>query len=142
MGGESGPDAPSPGSGGPGTLGDSSVWTAQLRGEQTEATARLAYLVRREPVLIGDLILLEVLQGARDTAHATAIERGLRAFTVVPLLSPDLAPLAAAHYRKLRAMGQTLRKTADLIICTHGLANDNALFLNDRELAVTRHHLG
>lgn len=124
------------------TLVDSSVWIAQLRGEQTEATARLAYLVRREPVLIGDLIMLEVLQGARDTAHATAIERGLRAFTVVPLLSPDLAPLAAAHYRKLRAMGLTIRKTADLIIGTYCLANDHALLHDDRDFAVMAQHLG
>lgn len=124
------------------TLIDSSVWIAQLRGEQTEGTARLAYLVRREPVLVGDLILLEVLQGARDTVHAKAIERGLRAFTVVPLLSPDLAPRAAAHYRQLRALGLTIRKTADLIIGTYCLANDHALLHDDRDFAVMAQHLG
>jgi len=124
------------------TLIDSSVWIAQLRGEQTEGTARLAYLVRREPVLVGDLILLEVLQGARDTVHAKAIERGLRAFTVVPLLSLDLAPRAAAHYRQLRAMGLTIRKTADLIIGTYCLANDHALLHDDRDFDVMAQHLG
>jgi len=39
---------------------------AQLRGSLKPATARLEVLASREPILVGDLILLEVLQGARD----------------------------------------------------------------------------
>jgi len=35
---------------------------------------------RDDELLVGDLILLEVLQGARDDAHAARIERGLRRF--------------------------------------------------------------
>ena len=45
-------------------LVDSSVWIAHLRGRQTAATAKLKDAVIREPLLIGDLILLEILQGA------------------------------------------------------------------------------
>ena len=47
-------------------LVDSSVWIAQLRGSLTPATARLEVLASRERILVGDLILLQVLQGARD----------------------------------------------------------------------------
>jgi len=36
----------------------------------TTATAKLEDAVTREPLLIGDLILLEILQGARDEVHA------------------------------------------------------------------------
>jgi predicted nucleic acid-binding protein len=68
-------------------LVDSSVWIAHLRGYRTVATAKLEEAAAREPLLIGDLILLEVLQGARDEAHAARIERGLRQFVLVPLLS-------------------------------------------------------
>ena len=56
-------------------LVDSSVWIAQLRGLRSAATAKLEAAVAREPILVGDLILLEVLQGARDEAHAGEIER-------------------------------------------------------------------
>src|SRR5579859_6008409 len=59
-------------------LVDSSVWIAQLRGHRTPATAKLEAAASRELLLIGDLILLEVLQGARDEAHAARIERGMR----------------------------------------------------------------
>ena len=53
----------------------------------TQATVKLEAAATREPLLIGDLILLEVLQGARDEAHAMRIERGLRSYAVVPLLT-------------------------------------------------------
>jgi len=75
-------------------LVDSSVWITRLRNRETEATAKLRALVAREPLLIGDLILLEVLQGARDEAHAARIERDMRRYAVVPLLDDELAPPA------------------------------------------------
>ena len=59
-------------------LVDTSVWIAHLRGDRNQAAAKLEVAARREPLLIGDLILLEVLQGARNEAHALRIERGLR----------------------------------------------------------------
>jgi predicted nucleic acid-binding protein len=42
-------------------LVDSSVWIGHLRGHRTAATVRLEAAAGREPLLIGDLILLEVL---------------------------------------------------------------------------------
>lgn len=60
-------------------LVDSSVWIAHLRGQTTPATTKLELAAEREPLLVGDLILLEVLQGAKDEAQATRIERaGIR----------------------------------------------------------------
>ena len=73
-------------------LVDSSVWIAHLRGSLTPATAKLEAAVVTEPILVGVLILLEVLQGARDELAAARIERGLRRFEVVPLLDADLTP--------------------------------------------------
>jgi predicted nucleic acid-binding protein len=78
----------------------------------------LAALASRESLLIGDVILLEVLQGARNELHAARFERGLRQFAVVPLLDGGLAPRAARNYRTLRALGVTVRKTADIVIGT------------------------
>ena len=65
-------------------LVDSSVSIAHLRGHRTLATAKLEAAAAREPLLIGDLILLEILQGARDEAHAARIERGLSRYALVP----------------------------------------------------------
>jgi predicted nucleic acid-binding protein len=123
-------------------LVDSSVWIAHLRGSRTVATAKLDAAIGRERILVGDLILLEVLQGARDEAHATRIERSLRRFDVVPLLDVDLAPRAARNYRKLRDLGVTIRKTADIIIGTFCIERRCALLHDDRDFAPMEEHLG
>ena len=123
-------------------LVDSSVWISHLRGDRTQATAKLEAAAMREPLLIGDLILLAVLQGARDEAHAMRIERGLRSYAVVPLLNPDLAPHAARNYRKLRDLGVTIRKTADIIIATFCIERRHSLLHDDRDFAPMQQHLG
>ena len=121
---------------------DSSVWIAHLQGRETAATARLRNLVAREPLLIGDLILLEVLQGARDEAHAARIERDLRRYEVVALLDGDLAPIVARHFRTLRSLGITIRKTADLIIGTFCIERGHRLLHDDRDFDPMQKHLG
>ena len=123
-------------------LVDSSVWIAQLRGHRTQATAKLTAAAAREPLLVGDLILLEILQGARDDDHAARLERALRRFPVVPLLGDALAARAARHYRRLRERGVTIRKTADLIIGTFCIEHGHALLHDDRDFVPMEMYLG
>jgi predicted nucleic acid-binding protein len=123
-------------------LVDSSVWIAQLRGRITPATVKLEAAAAREPLLVGDLIVLEVLQGARDEAHATRIERALRQYVIVPLLGADLASKAARNYRRLRDLGITVRKTADIVIGTFCIEHRHALLHDDRGFAPMQQHLG
>ncbi len=123
-------------------LVDTSVWIAHLRGRQTQATAKLEAVAAQEPLLVGDLILLEILQGARDEAHAARIERGLRQYDIVSLLDADLAPRAARNYRTLRELGITVRKTADLIIGTFCIQHRHRLLHDDRDFAPMAQHLG
>ncbi len=123
-------------------LVDSSVWISHLRGQRTTAALKLEQAARREPLLVGDLILLEVLQGARDEAHAALLERNLRRYHVVSLLGGDLAPVAARNYRKLREMGITIRKTADIIIGTFCIAHGHRLLHDDRDFDPMHQYLG
>ncbi len=123
-------------------LVDSSVWITHLRGHRTVATSKLEEAAIREPLLIDDLIPLEVLQGARDEAHAARIEGGLRQYVLVPLLSTDLVSRAARNYRKLRELGITVRKTADIIIGTFCIEHRHSLLHDDRDFAPMEEHLG
>jgi predicted nucleic acid-binding protein len=123
-------------------LVDSSVWIAHLRGQLTPATAKLQAAAGREPLLIGDIILLEVLQGARDEQHAARIEFGMRRYSLVPLLTAELAVCAARNYRTLRELGITIRKTADIIIGTFCIENDHTLLHDDHDFAPMEQHLG
>jgi len=121
---------------------DSSVWIAHLRGLRTAATVALESAAGREPLLLGDLVLLEVLQGARDEAHAKKLEIALRRFSIVPLLAEDLAVKAACNYRTLRGAGVTVRKTMDIVIGTYCIEHGHALLHDDRDFAPMAAHLG
>jgi predicted nucleic acid-binding protein len=121
------------------TLVDSSVWIAHFRGQQIPAIATLA---DNAAILVGDMILLEVLRGARDENHAARIEKEMRRFEILPLLDDNLAVLAAKNYRRLRALGITIRKTADLIIGTFCIERGHPLLHNDRDFDPMAAHLG
>ena len=123
-------------------LVDSSVWIAHLKGKTTPATEKLRAAAANEPLLVGDLIMLEVLQGARNEAHAARIERALREYAIVPLLDVGLAARAARNYRRLRELGITVRKTADIIIGTFCIEHRHTLLHDDRDFAPMQDHLG
>jgi predicted nucleic acid-binding protein len=121
---------------------DSFVWIAYFRAAATEPVRKLETLESELGPLLGDVILLEVLQGARDAAHALRIERRLRRFPVVSMLDADLAVEAAANYRLLRNRGITIRKVADLIIGTYCIEHRHSLLHDDRDFEPMRIHLG
>jgi predicted nucleic acid-binding protein len=123
-------------------LVDSSVWINLLNNVVTEPVDRLRELIPRTPLLIGDLILCEVLQGFRSEAQARLVERSLRRFEPVSLLDPDLAVKAAANYRFLRRRGITIRKTIDVIIGTFCIERDHTLQHGDRDFEPMERLLG
>jgi predicted nucleic acid-binding protein len=123
-------------------LVDSSVWIDLLNNVVTEPVRRLRALIPATPLLIGDLILCEVLQGLRIEAQARLVERSLRRFEAVSLIDPELAVKAAANYRFLRRRGITVRKTIDLIIGTFCIERGHLLLHSDRDFAPMESLLG
>jgi predicted nucleic acid-binding protein len=114
---------------------DSSAWIANLRGSDSASAVKLRALAENDDdqILVGDLILLEVLQGARDDAHAGRIERGLRQYPIVAMLDDRIAVHAAHNYRRLRNHGITVRKTIDMIIGTFCVEGGHVLLHEDRD---------
>jgi hypothetical protein len=121
---------------------DSSVWIAHLRDSATPEVRKLRALDQPDQILIGDLILLEVLQGARDERLASLIERQLRQFEIASMLSAALAPRVARNYRFLRDRGVTPRKTIDVIIGTFCIEAGHQLLHADRDFDPMVEHLG
>lgn len=123
---------------------DSSVWIAKLRGVDVEATFKLRALAENDDdqILVGDLIMLEVLQGARDEVLAARIERDLRQYPIASMLDERIALRAAHNYRRLRSQGITVRKTIDLIIGTFCIVENHFLLHNDRDFDPMARHLG
>ena len=123
-------------------LVDSSVWIDLLNDVVTEQVRRLRALLPTTPLLIGDLILFEVLQGFRIEAQARLVERSLSRFEAVSLIDPELAVKAAANYRVLRRRGITVRKTIDVIIATYCIERGHSLLHSDRDFAPMERLLG
>jgi len=123
---------------------DSSVWIVQLRGQATPAVLRLRKIAEDDDdqILIGDLIFLGVLQGARDEAHAARIERNLRRFPIAAMLDKIVAVQTARNYRLLRSRGITCRKTVDMVIGTFCLSGGHSLLHDDRLFDPLVEHLG
>ena len=96
----------------------------------------------RDQVIVGDIVLLEILQGMQSNTRAAAMERWLLAFVIMPMLDVGLAVRAAGHYRTLRQRGVTIRKTADLIIGTFCLDRALPLLHDDRDFDAMERHLG
>jgi predicted nucleic acid-binding protein len=112
---------------------DSSVWIANLRGQQTAQVRLLQRLSEYHLLIVGDLVIAEVLQGARDQEHAARIEWNLRRHVVVPMVNDKLAVSAARNYRVMRAAGITIRKTIDVLIATFCIERGHDLLHNDRD---------
>ena len=123
-------------------LVDSSVWIDYFKGTITAQTGKLDTLLGNEPLAIGDLILVEVLQGFADDRDFTEATRMLTSLTVVELGGQEIAIQAARNFRKLRKLGVTIRKTIDTVIATRCIESGYKLLHNDRDFDPFAKHLG
>lgn len=123
-------------------VADSSVWISLFRKDDTEVASTLRSLIPQGVVLLGDIILMEVLQGARDNHQARWIEQNLRDFPIIQMLSAELAIKAASNYRTLRARGFTTSKAPDLIIGTYCIDHGHRLLQRDKDYLPMVDHLG
>jgi len=121
---------------------DSSVLIAELRGQTSNAVQILRAAILQQNVVIGDLILLEILQGARDEQHAVLLQAQLLRFPIVEMMNASVAIEAARNFRALRARGIAVRKTIDLIIGTYCILSGHALLQQDRDFSAMAEHLG
>ena len=121
---------------------DTTVWIDFFRGRETRQTTLLKTLLGRGLIVVGDVVLLEILQGVRNDAEAERVERTLRSHRIDPMLSPDTAPRIAANDRALRSLGVTVRKTIDLIIGTHCIDGAHVLLHADRDFDPMERYLG
>ncbi|NIS91037.1 MAG: PIN domain-containing protein [Woeseiaceae bacterium] len=121
---------------------DSSVWIDYFTGKQTPATNKLDSTLGVERIAIGDLMLTEVLQGFRSDRDYRKARTLLLSLVVANVLNTDIALKSAANFRRLRAVGITVRKTVDTIIATYCIENRLALLHSDRDFGPFHEHLG
>lgn len=123
-------------------LADSSVWIDYFRDADTPQTARLDWLIGREHLGIGDLMLTEILQGIDSEREFRRIKIELAELELIEICGETVAVQAARNYRHLRGLGITIRKTIDTLIATRCIQDNLALLFSDRDFEPFVIHLG
>ena len=121
---------------------DSSVWIDLVNGVHTTERDLLFDLIVQKNAMLGDLVLMEVLQGFHSDREFARVRDSLLEFEVVGLGGRDQALAAAANYRFLRTKGVTVRKTIDVLIGTWCITNQTPLLHSDRDFDPLEEHLG
>jgi len=114
-------------------LVDSSVWIDYFNGKTTANTDWLDLALGKEPIIMGDLILIEVLQGFQSDADFKTARKMLLSFPFWEMVGEELAIKSALNYRLLRKYGVTVRKTIDIMIGTFCIHHRFSLLHDDRD---------
>lgn len=123
-------------------LVDSSVWIAYFNGDSIWQAELLDGLLSSEPVLTGDLILTEVLQGFRFDKDFKKARKFMGTLQFCNMGGYDKAIKAAQNYRSLRKKGVTVRKTIDVIIGTYCIETETHILHNDHDFDPMEKYLG
>lgn len=102
---------------------DSSAWIELLRATGSAVHLRLRDALReREDLCVTEVVVAEILAGARDVHHTEELRSILLGFTLLPLNGLDGFERAAALYRTCRAGGETLGSIADCLVAVPAIA--------------------
>ena len=112
---------------------DSSVWIGYFNGAQTSQTDWLDSSLGKIPIIMGDLILTEVLQGFQREKDFKIAKELLLAMPFMAMGGRALALESAMNYKTLRQKGVTVRKSIDVMIGTFCIHHALPLLHDDRD---------
>ena len=123
-------------------LVDTSVWIDYLNGKESSLTNILDKALIDGLVSIGDLILLEILQGIKTEREYNKTRTALALLEQYEMFGHTMVEKCAENFRFLRKKGITIRKTNDVIIATFCIENNLPLLFSDRDFIPFVDHLG
>ena len=112
---------------------DSSVWISHFAGVLHPEVVELRHEIDPEEILVCDLVMLEVLSGARSEQDANYIGHELGLFTSARVAGTRAALIGARNYRMLRRLGITVRSSIDVLIGTYCIEHGHRLLQRDRD---------
>jgi predicted nucleic acid-binding protein len=114
-------------------LVDSSVWIDYFNGKRSWQTDLLDHMLSNVPIIMGDLILTEVLQGFKSDKDYETAKNYLDKLPFRQMGGYNVAIQSAQNYRQLRKAGVTVRKTIDIIIAAFCIIEGLTLLHDDRD---------
>ena len=122
-------------------VADSSVWIDNIRQRDTPQV-QILLASEQDDIIAGDIVVLEVLRGVRSERESLIQEARFRAYGITPMLNAEIAVSAATNFRRLQALGITIRSSVDLVVATFCLAHGHNLLHNDRDFDHFERYLG
>jgi predicted nucleic acid-binding protein len=123
-------------------IADSSVWIDYFRGIDVPHTNKLDMALGTDEIFMGDLIVTEIMQGARTEKSISQIKDVISKMQCVNMVGQIVAYQSAENYRFLRSKGITVRKTIDMLIGTYCIISNASLIHNDQDFDPMEEHLG
>jgi predicted nucleic acid-binding protein len=121
---------------------DSSVIIDYLHDKPTPESQALDRWLGQREMLIGDMVLLEVLQGVRGARSLRHVEAVMAEFRCFDLGGVTRVREAAGVYRLLREHGVTPRSTIDVLIASFCARENLELLASDRDYRLMAPHIG
>lgn len=121
---------------------DSSVWIDYINDLDTPQTQKLDSILGREPIVVGDLVIAEVLQGCNNSKTFNDTVQLFQRSDFVVVGGYQVVLEAARNFIALRSKGITVRKTIDTLIATRCILSGYELLHNDRDFLPFEQHLG
>ncbi len=120
---------------------DTSVWINYFNGKSTWQTEFLDKLLKEVPIIIGDLILTEVLQGFRSDKNYEIAKNNLSILPFKQMVGYKVALQSAQNYRILRKKRISVRKTIDVLIGTFCIMENYTLLHDDKDFEPMKKYL-
>jgi predicted nucleic acid-binding protein len=125
------------------TLIDTSAWVEYLRRTGSETHLAVRRLVEGEaPLHTTDVVVMEILAGARDPEDEWRLRRLLARCEHLPLEGLDSYESAARLFRACRGAGTTVRALNDCLIAAVALRAEVTVLHNDGGFDILARHVG
>ena len=122
-------------------VADSSAWVELLRetGSRSHLTLR-RLLAEGGPIAVTEVVVLELLAGARSSSERRRLRSILLAFPVLPLGGLAGYEAAADLYGTCRRAGETIRRLLDCLVAVPAIEAGASVLHADRDFdAIARH---
>ncbi|HET8741226.1 MAG TPA: PIN domain nuclease [Gaiella sp.] len=120
---------------------DTSAWIELLRGTGSPVHRRLRAALRGdEEVCVTEVVIAEILAGARTPQRTEELRGMLLGFTLLPLDGLDGFEQAAALYRACRWAGETVRSIADCLVAVPAIRAGAPVLHADRDFPTLARH--
>jgi predicted nucleic acid-binding protein len=115
-------------------LVDTSAWIEWLRATGSPPDVILSSAFERgDPLFLTGLVVQEVMQGSRGSAHTTELRQLLATCGSLEPVYPETYEHAADLYRRCRVAGRSVRGTVDCLIAAVALERDVEVLAHDRD---------